>query len=116
MKDNSDIFAEVYAATKKPSQAIIAAYPHLKDNPEYAKVKAQRELKKPEVRVKIDKKLKQMSNKALKQIDRMITSDNEQIATTNAWKTIEHVTGTPVRRNENLNINLNLEQAINELI
>lgn len=112
---NDDIFADVYAMTNKPSQAIIAAHPHLKDNPDYAKVKAQRELKKPHIQEKIDKKLKQMSKKALKQIDVMITSDNEAIATQNSWKVIEHTTGTPVRRTINVNATVSIEEALNQL-
>lgn len=107
-----EIFAEVYAATNSPSKAMIASEPALKDKPEYAKVKANRLLKKPDMKAQIDKKLQLMSKKALKRIDEMITSDNETIATANSWKIVEHNIGTPIKRNVNMNVKANIEDAL----
>lgn len=113
-KDN--LFSEMYARTNKPSQSIIAAYPELANNPEYAKVKAQRELKRPDIKAKIDKNIQKMSKKALKRVDQLLTSDNEQIATVNSWKVIEHNIGTPIRRTVGLTANISIEDALNQLM
>lgn len=109
---HDEIFAEVFALTKSPSKAMLASEPALADRPNYAKVKAQRMMKKPDIKDKIDKKLQQMSKLAIEQLPKLITSDNETIATTNVWKTIEHNIGTPVKRNINMNANLNIEDAL----
>lgn len=109
-----DIFAEVYAKTNSPSKAMIASEPGLANNRNYAKVKAQRMLKKPDVKSKIDKKLQKMSKRALENIDEMLTSDNEQIKFNNTWKVIEHNIGTPVKRSINANVKATIEDVLFE--
>lgn len=109
-------FARVLALTKKPSEAIKAAEPNLyKKNPNSARVKATRLQKRPEIQDKIQKNLEKLSKKSLKRIDEMLTSDNESIATTNAWKVIEHVRGTPTQRRVNLNASVSIEDVLSEL-
>lgn len=107
-----DTFVEVLTRTNSPSKAMLAAQPHL--TKEYAKVKAQRMLKKPDVQAKIQKKLEIMRPKALKTIDKMLTSDNEQIATANAWRVVEHLRGKPVARNLNMSVSATIEDALFE--
>lgn len=111
-EQRDDIFVEVYAQTNSPITAIQAAEPHLINKPEYASVKAHRTLQRPDMKAKIDAKLQKMSAKALKTVDKMISSDNEHIATANAWKVIEHNIGTPVKRNINLTAKANIEDAL----
>lgn len=107
-----DRFAEVQAHTKSPMKAMIAAQPELVIDKNYANVKGRRLMVKPDVKARIDKKLQKMSAKATKRIDKLIQSDNEQIATTNAWKVIEHNIGTPVKRNINIGVKANIEDAL----
>lgn len=109
-----DKFADVQAHTKSPMKAMIAAQPELITNPNYANVKGRRLITKPDVKARIDKKLQKMSSKATKRIEKLIQSENENIATTNAWKVIEHNIGTPVKRNINLNATTTLEDALFE--
>lgn len=113
-KDKADeqVFAEVYAATQSPTQAMLAAQPNLITRKKYASVKADRLLKKTDVQTKIQKKLETMSVNASKRIKELIDSNNESIATTNAWKVIEHVRGTPTHRSINLNASVSIEDAL----
>lgn len=111
-EQRDEIFAEVYVQTDSPIKAIQAAEPDLINKPAYASVKAHRTLQRPDMKERIDRKLTKMSTKALKTIDKLITSDNEQIATTNAWKVIEHNIGTPVKRSINVNAKANIEDAL----
>lgn len=113
-KPNVQVFAEVYAHTKSPNKAMLAAQPDLITHKRYAAVKAQRMLKKSDVQEKIQQNLEKMAKKASKRIDELITSENEQIATTNAWKVIEHVRGTPTHRSINLNASVSVEDALFE--
>lgn len=105
-------FVDVLAATNSPSKAIIAVEPELAAKPAYAAVKANRMLKRPDIKEKIDKKLQNMANPALKAINDLLKSDNEQIRTANAWKVIEHNIGTPVKRNINVNAQATIEDAL----
>lgn len=107
-----DTFAEARAAKLSPAKAMIAAQPELIDNKNYANVKARRLMQRPDIKAKIDKKLQQMAPKATKRIEKLIQSDNEQIATANAWKVIEHNIGTPVKRNINVNAKATIEDAL----
>lgn len=111
-KMNKDVFAEVYAHTKKPITAAIAAEPELITRRNYANVKARRELKKPDIQEKIQKNLEKMSKNAIKRIDEMIHSDNEAIATQNSWKVVEHIRGTPTNKNLNVNAHLTIEDIL----
>lgn len=107
-----DTFAEARAANLSPAKAMIAAQPELIIDKNYANVKARRLMTKPDVKAKIDAKLQKMSTKATKRIDKLIQSDNEAIATTNAWKVIEHNIGTPVKRNINVGVKATIEDAL----
>lgn len=111
-EERDEIFAEVYVRTDSPIKAMQAAEPALLDKPAYASVKANRTLQRTDMKARIDQKLTKMSKKALKKIDELIVSDNEQIATTNAWKVIEHNIGTPVKRNINVNAKANIQDAL----
>lgn len=110
----AEIFADVYALTESPSKAMIAAEPELAAHPDYAKVKAQRVLKRSDVQEKIQKKLESMQKAALQNIKQTLTSDNEQLANANAWRIVEHVRGKPVARSINLNANAGIEDALFE--
>lgn len=113
IKDAHDqTFVNVMLATNSPSQAMIAAEPALANNKDYAKVKAQRMLKKTDVQEKIQKSLENMRNPALKNIKETLTSDNEQLANNNAWRVIEHLRGTPVKRSITMNTKANIEDAL----
>lgn len=111
---HDNTFVEVLAQTNSPVAAIRAAEPALVDRPAYARLKAHRLKQRPDIMEKIDKKLEQNARLALKQLPRLITSDNEQIATANVWKTIEHKIGTPVKRNLNINASASIEDALFE--
>jgi len=111
---HAETFAELVVQTGSPKQAMIAVEPQLADRPNYAAVKAQRMLKRSDVQQKIQKSLESMRTKATKRINNLIMSDNEQIATTNAWKVIEHLRGTPTKRSINLNAHATIEDVLNE--
>lgn len=114
-KPNNQVFAEVYAATKQPLKAMLAAQPDLITNKNYAAVKAQRTLQKKDVQTKIQENLEKMSKKANKRIDELIMSKDEGIATQNSWKVIEHLRGKPVARNVNLNASMSIEDALTDV-
>lgn len=107
-----DTFAEVQAHTKSPMKAMIAAQPELVTNKNYANVKGHRLMQKPDVQEKVRLKIEKMGAKATKRIDKLIQSENEAIATQNAWKVIEHTIGTPLKRNINLNATANIEDVL----
>lgn len=109
-----ETFTDARAAKLSPAKAMIAAQPELILNKNYANVKARRLMNKKDVKQQIDSKLQKMSKNATKRIEEMIQSENEQIATTNAWKVIEHNIGTPVKRNINLNAKMTIEDALFE--
>jgi hypothetical protein len=114
-KVDPEVFAEVYAYTKSPGKAMLAAQPDLVTNKNYANVKAHRMLAKKDVQAKIQENLEKMSKKAIKRIDSLIQSDDESIATTNSWRTIEHLRGKPVARNLNVNATTTIEDALTDL-
>lgn len=105
-------FTDARVAKMSPAKAMIAAQPELALNKNYANVKGRRLLSKPDIKTKIDIKLQKLAKSATKRVEEMIQSDNEQIATTNAWKVIEHNIGTPVKRNINLTAKANLEDVL----
>lgn len=111
-KEQSETFTDARAAGMSPARSMIAAQPELVLKKNYANVKARRLLARTDVQDKIQEKLEKMSKSATKRIDTLIQSDNEQIATTNAWKVIEHVRGTPTHRNINLNASVSIEDAL----
>lgn len=107
-----DTFVDVQAHTKSPMKAMLAAQPELITDKNYANVKGRRLIAKPDIKARIDKKLQKMSSKATKRVEKLIQSDNESIATQNAWKVIEHNIGTPIKRNINVNAQATLEDAL----
>jgi len=109
---DKEVFAEVYAHTKSAQKAMIAAEPNLITKKNYANVKGHRMLKKTDMQQKIQKNLEKMSKHAIKRIDEMIQSDDEAIATTNAWRVVEQLRGKPVARNLNLNAQVTIEDVL----
>lgn len=109
---HDETFVNVLQQTNSPQAAMIAAEPGLANNKDYAKVKAQRMLKRTDVQEKIQKQLENMRAASLKNIKNTLTSDNEQLANSNAWKVIEHLRGTPVKRNINLTAKASLEDVL----
>lgn len=105
-------FVETLQETNSPLQAMIAAEPALADKKAYAAVKANRMLKRSDVQERIQKKLETMYNPALKTIKSAINSDNEQIAVNTSFRVIEHLRGTPVKRNLNVTATANIEDAL----
>jgi len=93
---------------------MLAAQPTLVTNKNYANVKAHRLLKRSDIQDKIQKNLEKMSKSAIKRIETLIQSEDEAIATTNAWKTIEHVRGKAVTRSINLHDSASIEDALFE--
>ena len=111
-KPDIETFTEVYAHTKKPITAMIAAQPDLITNKNYANVKARRMLKKTDIQDKIQQKLEKMSKKATKRIDKLIQSEDESIATQNSWKVVEHIRGKPIAKNLNVNATTTIEDVL----
>lgn len=114
-EQREEIFADVYARTNSPLKATLAAYPNHADNPAYAAVKGQRELKKKDIQTKIQKKLETMHKKALKSIDELIVSDNDEIRFKSSKFVIEHLRGKPVARHVGLNATASLEDVLSAL-
>jgi hypothetical protein len=112
MKPDADKFAEVYAYTKSPGKAMLAAQPNLVTDKNYANVKAHRMLKRTDIQEKIQKNLEKMSKPAIKRIEQLIQSEDEGIATQNAWRTVEHVRGKPVTRSISLHDEVTIEDAL----
>lgn len=113
-KPDLDTFAEVYAHTKSAQKSMLAAQPELVTKKNYANVKGQRLIKRPDIQEKIQKSLEKMSKTATKRIDSLIQSEDETIATQNVWKVVEHLRGKPVARNVNLNAQITIEDALFE--
>lgn len=109
---DKDKFAEVYAHTKSAQKAMIAAQPELVTNKNYANVKGHRMIKKPDIQQKIQKNLEKMSKPAMAKVQELIQSDDEAIASQNAWKVIEHIRGKPLARQVNLNASVTIEDAL----
>lgn len=108
----TEVFAEVYARTNSPKQAMIAAQPSIEATPHYASIKASRMLQRTDVQDKIQHKLERMSVKAIKNIDSLMTSDDEQIKLkSNIW-VAEQVRGKAVTRSINLNASASIEDAL----
>lgn len=105
-------FTDARAAKLSPAKAMIIAQPELITDKNYANVKARRLMVKPDIKAKIDAKLQKMSTKATKRIEKLLQSENEQIATQNAWKVIEHNIGTPIKRNINVGLTATIEDAL----
>lgn len=96
-------FAQVYATTDNATQAILEAFPEIKDR-RVAAVKGHRLLRNDNVKKQIEwqkGKLEQLATEAVSRVGELVHSPNEKIATTNAWKIIEQVHGKSVQKTEN---------------
>ena len=99
-------FTEVYAETDNGTLAAQTAFPHLTKGS--ASVKATRLLNNDIVVNHIEyqkNKLEKLASKAVNRVEELIQSDNEMVATTNIWKTIEQVQGKAVQKSTNINYN-----------
>lgn len=100
------IFTEEYARTDNGTQAAMKAFPNIKKTT--AAVKASELLRNPNVVNHIEyqkNKLEKLASKAVNRVEELIQSDNEMVATTNIWKTIEQVQGKAVQKSTNINYN-----------
>ncbi len=111
---HDEVFAEVYARTNSPSKAIIAAEPALADRPHYASVKGVRVLKRSDIQTKIQNRLEKQAKKALKNVDDLLASDDEQIKSANTWKVLEQIRGKAVTRSISLHDSASIEDALFE--
>lgn len=126
-------FVDEYIATDNATEAVRRAYPELaknadivgkKDRYKALRVKATRLLANDDVNSAIANqraKLEVLSHKAIKRVEQLITSDNEQIATVNSWNTIRQVLGNPTQQVEakstaiRLNIDLSGKNTVTEV-
>lgn len=126
-------FVDEYIATDNATEAVRRAFPELaknadivgnKDRYKALRVKATRLLANDSVNNAIEAqraKLERLSHKAIKRVEQLITSDNEQVATVNSWNTIRQVLGNPTQQVEakstaiRLNIDLSGKQALTEV-
>ncbi len=103
------VFSEVYAKTDNGAQAVREAYPELANSSvQSVSTKAGRLLKNVEVVNQIEyqrNKLEILASRSVDRVADLIESDNEAIATTNAWKTIEQVQGKAMQKSSNVNFN-----------
>ena len=101
-------FSEVYARTANGVKAVEAAYPDRDLTYGSKATTANRMLKNVEVINHIEyqkNKLEKLATKAVKKVEQLIDSDNEQIATANVWKTIEQVQGKATIKSTSVNYN-----------
>ena len=101
-------FVEVYARTDNGVKAVTEAFPGRNLTYGSKATTANRLLKNVEVVNHIEyqkNKLERLATKAVKKVEQLIDSDNEQIATTNVWKTIEQVQGKAVQKSTSVNFN-----------
>lgn len=111
-------FAEVYAKTDNATKAVQTAYKENNYSPAVAGVKGTRLLKNDSVTQEIDRqkaRMEVLSGKAVQRIGDLIESENESVATTNAWKAYEQVHGKALSRNVSLGITTTVEDALYEL-
>lgn len=113
-------FAIEYAKTDNGTQSVLKAFDNI-SSPEVASVKASRLLGNDIVsqEIKYQKnRLEKLASKAVRRVESLIDSENESIATTNAWKTIEQVQGRATQKieqqNTSLNINIDLSGVFND--
>lgn len=80
--------------------------------------KASRLLNNAQVKLLLDKIEDKLTLGAFKGVNRainLVESDNEQVATTNIWKLIEHTRGTAVQRSEAKATTINLNLSLSDL-
>jgi phage terminase small subunit len=104
-------FAQEFARTDNATQALLTAYGDKPITYGSAGVAANRLLKNDNVSREIEYqkgKLEQLASRAVDRVEKLIESDNEQVATANAWKTIEQVQGKAVQqiKTENTSVNV----------
>lgn len=100
-------FSKVYAETDNATKAVKIAYPDISSDA-VARVKGHRLLTNDNVVSEIEyqkNKLEKLASKAVNRVEELIQSDNEMIATTNIWKTIEQVQGKAVQKSTSVNYN-----------
>ncbi len=101
-------FAEVYAKTGNGVKAVEEAYPDRNLTYGSKAVQATRMLKNANIVNHIEyqrNKLEQLATRSVERVADLIESENEAIATTNAWKTIEQVQGKAMQKSSNVNFN-----------
>lgn len=112
-------FVEEYAKLDNGAEAVRRAYPELKDSsPQYLSTKAARLMKNDEIINHLEhqkQKLEKLATKAVEKVEQLIESENEQIATTNAWKTIEQVQGKAMTKNLSITATDTLEEVLKRL-
>ncbi len=104
-------FAEEYVRTDNATQSLLTAYEGKDITYGSAATIANRLLKNVEISKEIEYqkgKLELLASKAVDRVEGLIQSDNEQIATANAWKTIEQVQGKATQRVETQSTSVNI--------
>lgn len=110
-------FSIEYASTNNGIESIRRAYPDVasKSSDAYLAVKANRLLKKDNVITEVEyqkNRLNMLASKAIDKVDKLLDSDNEAIASNNAWRVIEQSLGKAITRVESTNLNVTLEDAL----
>lgn len=106
-------FAQEFAKTDNATQSLLTAYEGKNVTYGSAATIANRLLKNVEVSSEIEYqkgKLEKLASRAVDKVEQLINSDNEQVATTNVWKTIEQVQGKATQKvvTENSSVVINL--------
>lgn len=100
VKITDEQFAKAYIDNgRNGTRAIQSLDPEI--SPPTANVKAARLLVKDSVKsliIDLDKEMEVGAKEGIIRARQLINSSNEKVATTNIWKLIEHVKGTPVQR------------------
>lgn len=60
----------------------------------------------------VGNRLQQIAVTAVERVNDMVNSTDEQVATRNAHFVIDHAVGKAVQRNENTNLNVNIENLL----
>lgn len=109
-------FAHEYAKTDNGRKSALRVWPEI--TPESAAVKATRLLKNANVSQEIEAqkaKMEFLASKAVIKIDQLLESDNENIASQNAWKVYEQVHGKALQKNVSISAHISLEDALSNL-
>lgn len=102
-------FAEEFAKTDNGTQSMLKVKPELTVGS--AGTIANRMLKNVDVSREIEyqkSKLEKLASRAVDRVESLIASENETIATTNIWKTIEQVQGKATQKIETQNTSVNI--------
>lgn len=109
-------FAQVYAKTDNATEAVRQAYPTLQTSDKYLTLKGHRLIANDSVSKEIDYqkgKLEQLASKSVARLEKLIDSDDENVATKNIWNTIHQVQGKPLTKIEQTStgVTLNIDLA-----